>query len=255
MIDTHAHLQDEKIQNLDLVIKEAKEAGVEKIICAGCNLQTSTMAVELSEKYKEVYATVGFHPHDAEQLNEETLNSIKQLASNQKVVAIGEIGLDYYYMFASKEKQKEAFLRQIDLAFELKKPIVIHSREATGDVIDILRANLQKLKYGVCIHCFNMSLEILKEIVKYGFYISIGGIVTFKNANNVLTIAKECPSANLMLETDAPYLTPVPFRSKLNEPKYVVYSAQKIAELRGITLEELDEITTQNAIRFFGIKD
>ena len=254
MIDTHAHLQDEKIQNIKVVIQDSLCAGVSAIICASSDIETSKKSVELANGYDAVYATVGVHPHDAKTFNEDTINKLQVLAKNKKVVAIGEIGLDYYYNFSSREEQRTAFIQQIDLAYKLKLPIVIHSREATGDVMEIIRANLKKLKYGVCIHCFNMSLEILKEIMNYGFYISIGGLVTFKNASNILNVVKECDSDKLMLETDCPYLTPVPYRSEINEPKYLVYIAEKIAEIKGISVKEVDELTTKNAKRFFGIK-
>lgn len=255
MIDSHAHLQDEKFENLEEIVTGAKSANVNKIICASCDVKTSAKAVDFSEKYKDVYATVGVHPHEANGFSENTVNELENLAKNKKVVAIGEIGLDYYYNFSSKEDQKKAFLMQIDLANKLKLPIVVHSREATADTLNILKQNFHKLKNGVCIHCFNMSLEILKEINKLGFYISIGGIVTFKNANNVLTIAKECDLSKLMLETDCPYLSPEPYRYKINKPEYVVYSAQKIADLKNVTLKELDEVTTQNTLNFFKIKE
>ena len=177
------------------------------------------------------------------------------MAQNKKVVAIGEIGLDYYHVFASKEKQKDVLINQINLANELGLPIVLHCREATGDIMEIIRQNLDKLKNGVCFHCFNMSLQILKEINDYGFYISIGGIVTFKNANNILQVVQNCEIDKLMLETDGPYLTPVPFRSKTNESKYIKYIAQKIADIRGMDVEEIDRITIENTKRFFKIKD
>ena len=255
MIDTHAHLQDEKMTDLDSIVQNAKSVGVNKIVCASSDLDTSIKAIEIANKYSMVYATVGIHPEEANKFEQNSIKNLKELAKNKKVVAIGEIGLDYYHIFATKEKQKEVFIKQIDLAYELGLPVVLHSREATGDMLEIIRNNLKKLTNGVCFHCFNMSEEILKEINGYGFYISIGGIVTFKNANNILQIAKVCDIDKLMLETDAPYLTPVPHRSKTNEPKYVVYTAEKIASLRNMTLEELDDITTKNAIRFFNLKD
>ena len=255
MIDSHAHLQDEKLENLNKIVEDAKNAGVNKIICASSDIETSKMAVDIANQFDGVYATVGVHPHEAKYFCEESMEKLEGLAKNKKVVAIGEIGLDYHYMFSSKEEQICAFEKQIELANKLNLPIVVHSREASADTINILKQNLQKLKNGVCIHCFNMSLEILKEINKLGFYISVGGIVTFKNANNVLTIARECHLDKLMLETDCPYLAPEPHRYKLNKPEYVVYSAQKIADLRGITLEEVDRITTQNTLNFFKIKE
>lgn len=254
MIDTHAHLQDEKYTNIEELIQNARKEGVNTIICASSDLHTSMKAVDISNKYSEVYATIGVHPHDAKTYCEKVENELINLAKGEKIVAFGEIGLDYHYMYSSIDEQKLAFLKQIELANMLKLPIVVHSREATGDTVDILKSNLDKLKNGVCIHCFNMSVEILREITKWGFYISIGGIVTFKNASNIIDVIKECDINKLMLETDSPYLTPVPFRSKINEPKYVKITAEKIAEIKGISVEELDKITTKNAMQFFKIK-
>lgn len=253
MIDTHAHLQDEKYENIDEIIKASKNNNITAIICASSDINTSVSAVNLSKEYDIVYATIGIHPHEAKSFNEMATERLIELSKNKKVVAIGEIGLDYFYNFSTKEQQKEAFLKQIDLAYNLKLPIVIHSREATGDLMEIIRANLQKLKFGVCIHCFNMSVEILKEINGYGFYISVGGIVTFKNASNIIEVVKNCDINKLMLETDCPYLTPVPYRSKINEPKYVSITAEKIADIKNMPLEQIEQITTKNAKDFFKI--
>ena len=255
MIDTHAHLQDDKLDDIERIIKDAIGVGVNKVVCSSVDIESSIKAIEIANKYENVYATVGIHPEEANKFDSNSISLLKELAMNKKVVAIGEVGIDYYHIFATKEKQIEAFLNQINLANELKLPIVIHAREATGDIMNIVRQNLSKLKNGVCFHCFNMSKEILKELNSYGFYISVGGIVTFKNANNILEIVKVCDKDKLMLETDAPYLTPVPFRSKNNEPKYVVYTAQKIAEIQGISMEEVDDQTSQNAMNFFKLKE
>ena len=251
MIDTHAHIQDEMISDYKEVLQRASEAGVEKIVCASSNLENSKKAVDIAIANVCVYATVGIHPEDANSYNENSLNELEKLTKNKKVVAIGEIGLDYYHEFASRDLQKEVFIKQIELAYKLKLPVVIHSRDASGDLMEIIRKYKDKLVYGACIHCFNMSLEILKEIMGYGMYISIGGIVTFNNARNVIDVVKNCDLDKLMLETDTPYLSPVPLRGIINEPKNVIYSAKKIAEIRGIDLKELESITTKNAERFF----
>lgn len=253
MIDTHAHLQDEKIENVKDVIQNAKNAGVTKIVCASADITSSKKAIEIAEEYDGVYATVGVHPEEANSFSEETLRELEELAKNKKVVAIGEIGLDYFHEFASREKQKEIFVKQIELSHKLSLPVVVHAREATADTIQILTKNKHLLKNGVCIHCFSMSTEILKQVMLLGFYISIGGIVTFKNAKNMLDVARECDLDKLMLETDTPYLTPEPFRKYTNEPKYVPQILEKIANLRGINMQELEQITNQNAERFFGI--
>ena len=251
MIDTHAHLQDEMIGDYKQIIQNAIDAGLQKIVCSSSNLQNSAMAVKIAEQYTNVFATVGIHPEDANSFNQDSLNCLQELAKNKKVVAIGEIGLDYYHEFASRELQKEIFVKQIELAFKLKLPIVIHTRDASADMMEIIRKHKDKMIYGACIHCFNMSQEILKEITGYGMYISIGGIVTFANASNVVKIVKNCDINKLMLETDTPYLSPVPLRGKVNEPKNVIITAKKIAEIRDMSLEELDQVTTKNAETFF----
>ena len=176
-----------------------------------------------------------------------------ELSKNKKVVAIGEVGLDYFYEFCSREQQKRAFIDQIKLADSLNLPLVIHTRDASGDTMKILRENLQYLTNGVVIHCFNMSLEILKEILSYGFYISLGGAITFKNARGLLDIVREVDINRLMLETDCPYMAPEPFRGTINEPKNVEYVARKIAELKNMTIEDVKKVTTLNAERFFKI--
>ena len=251
MIDTHSHLQDELIKDYALAIKNANNVGVNKIVCASSNISNSKLAIKIAGEFDCVYATVGIHPEDANTYNNTSILDLENLAQNKKVVAIGEIGLDYYHQFATKELQKKVFIEQIELAYKLKLPIIIHSREATGDLIDIIRVYKNKMIYGACIHCFNMSLEILKEITSYGLCISIGGLVTFKNAKNVIDIIKNCPLDKLMLETDTPYLAPEPYRGTINEPKNVAVIIQKIAQILEITTEELNRITTQNAERFF----
>ncbi len=253
MIDSHAHLQDEKFNNVSNIICSAQQNGVNTIVCASSSIKTSKQAVEIASHNKMVFATIGIHPEEANEWNEQSINVLKQLAKNKKVVAIGETGLDYFYQFCSKEMQKQAFVGQIKLANELNLPLVVHSRDASKDTIDILKQNINLLKNGVVIHCFSMSLEILKEVEKLGFYISLGGAITFKNARGLLDIAKNVNLNMLMLETDSPYMSPEPFRGKVNEPKNVLYVAQKIAELKNTTLEEISIKTTQNAKKFFRI--
>lgn len=253
MIDTHAHLQDEKFNNVEKIILNAKNSKVNKIVCASSSTKTSIQAVEIASKFDNVFATVGVHPEEASEWNEQTKDTIKKLAQNKKVVAIGEIGLDYYYEFCPKDKQKEVFLQQICLANELKLPIVVHTRDASGDTMQIIRQNLSLLKNGVVIHCYSMSLEILKEIMNFGFYISLGGAITFKNAKNLLEIVKLVNINQLMLETDCPYMSPEPYRGQINEPKNVEFVAKKIAQIKGLSYEDVAKITTENAERFFKI--
>ena len=253
MIDTHAHLQDEKFNNVEKIISNAKNSNVNKIVCASSSTKTSIQAVEIASKFDNVFATVGVHPEEASEWNEQTKDTIKKLAQNKKGVAIGEIGLDYYYEFCPKDKQKEVFLQQIYLANKLKLPIVVHTRDASGDTMQIIRQNLSLLKNGVVIHCYSMSLEILKEIMNFGFYISLGGAITFKNAKNLLEIVKLVNINQLMLETDCPYMSPEPYRGQINEPKNVEFVAKKIAQIKGLSYEDVAKITTENAERFFKI--
>lgn len=255
MIDSHAHLQDEKFDNVENVIQNAVKLGVSKIICASSSLKTSKQAIDIANNFDGVFATVGIHPEEALEWNENAKEELKEFAKNKKVVAIGETGLDYYYEFCSRAQQKLAFTEQIKLANELKLPLVIHARDASGDIMQILRENLAYTKNGVVIHCFNMSLEILKEILGYGFYISLGGAITFKNARGLLDIVRAVDINRLMLETDCPYMSPEPFRGRINEPKNVELVARKIAELKGMSFEDVAKITTLNAERFFILRD
>lgn len=253
MIDSHSHLQDEKYTNVKEIIGNAKKSGVDKIVCSSSSLKASKKAVEIAKQYDNVYATVGVHPEEAGEWSEQTKAEIENLAKERKVVAIGETGLDYYYEFCSREQQKYVFLEHIKLADALKLPLVVHTRDSSGDTMQILRENLKYLKNGVVIHCFSMSVEILKEVLSYGFYISLGGAITFKNARGLLDIVREVDINKLMLETDCPYMAPEPYRGTINEPKNVEYVARKIAELKNMSEEEVKKITTKNAEEFFKI--
>lgn len=250
LIDSHAHLMDEKYNDdLENVIKNAIDNGIEKIINIGYSKETSKQAIELANKYDFIYATIGMHPDEC---NEEVdISFIKELAKNKKVVAIGEIGLDYHYDDYNKETQKKYFIEQINLANELNLPVVIHSRDADMDMLEILKNN--KIKKNFVMHCFSSSVEILKEVLKLGAYISIAGPVTFKNARSLTEVAVLVPEDKLMVETDCPYLSPEPNRGKRNEPANVRFTAEKIAELRGITIEELAKITYENTRKFYNI--
>lgn len=254
MIDSHAHYDDSKFDDdRDAILSSLPSKGIEKLINVGCDIEGMEGCISLAEKYDHVYATVGVHPYDAEFLSEEDLEKIKNAAlSSKKVVAIGEIGLDYHYDDISKEGQKDGFIKQIRLARELNMPIVIHERDACADTLEILKSeNVQDMK--AVMHCFSGSVETLKIILKMGLYISLGGVVTFKNAAKTLEVAKYVPLDRLMLETDAPYLAPTPYRGKRNDSTLMHLTAQKIAELRGISFEELEAATTENAKRFFCI--
>ncbi|MCM2991146.1 TatD family hydrolase [Bacillus safensis] len=253
LFDTHAHLNAEQYnEDLEQVIERAKSEKVEKIVVVGFDRPTITRAMELIEEYDFIYAAIGWHPVDAIDMTDEDLAWIKDLSQHEKVVAIGEMGLDYYWDKSPKDVQKEVFRRQIALAKEVNLPIVIHNRDATEDVVTILKEE-GAAEVGGIMHCFTGSLEIAKACMEMNFYISFGGPVTFKNAKKPKEVVKEIPSDRLLIETDCPYLTPVPFRGKRNEPSYVKYIAEQIAELREISFEQLAELTTKNAKKVFRI--
>ncbi|WP_099364150.1 TatD family hydrolase [Fredinandcohnia onubensis] len=254
LIDTHAHLNAIQYQeDLEEVIERAQSEGVEIIVVVGFDRETITRAIELADTYEFIYATVGWHPVDAIDMTDEDLKWIEELCSHPKVVALGEMGLDYYWDKSPKDIQKEVFRKQIALAKKVKLPIIIHNREATADIIEILEEE-KASEVGGIMHCFTGSVEVAKQCMDMNFYISFGGPVTFKNAKKPKEVAAEIPLDRLLIETDCPYLTPHPFRGKRNEPSYVKYVAEQIAELKGVTFEEIAQKTSDNAKRFFGIK-
>ncbi|MDX8363123.1 TatD family hydrolase [Cytobacillus sp. IB215316] len=254
LFDTHAHLNatqfDEDVVD---VINRAKMEGVSHIVVVGFDRQTITRAMELTDMYDFIYAAVGWHPVDAIDMVDEDLSWIEELASHPKVVAIGEMGLDYYWDKSPKDVQKEVFRKQIKLAKKVNLPIIIHNREATADVLQILEEENAEQVGGI-MHCFTGSVEVAKKCMDMNFYISLGGPVTFKNAKKPKEVAKDIPLENLLIETDCPYLAPHPYRGKRNEPSYVKYVAESIAHLKGITVEEVSEKTGLNAKKLFGIK-
>jgi len=252
LFDTHAHIDDEQFDaDREDVIIRAAEKGVKYILCAGASMESSARAVALAESHPDVYAAVGVHPHDAGTVNEEDYLQLAQWAMLPKVTAIGEIGLDYYYDLSPRDVQKTVFCRQLDLARQVGKPFIIHDRDAHGDILDIVRKQAQGLP-GV-FHCFSGSWEMAKELLKLGYYLAIGGPVTFKNAAKVQRVAAQIPLDRLLIETDCPYLTPHPHRGHRNEPAYVRLVAEEIARIRNISLEELASATTFNAKQLFGI--
>jgi len=253
LFDTHTHLNAEQYnEDMETVIEHAQKEGVSYMAVVGFDRPTIKKAMEIAEKYPFIYAIVGWHPVDAIDMTEEDLKWIEQLASHPKVVALGEMGLDYYWDKSPKEIQKEVFRKQIRLAKKVKLPIVIHNREATEDIIEILKEE-QASEVGGIMHCFSGSPEIAKECLKMKFYISLGGPVTFKNAKKPKEVAKEVPLDKLLIETDCPYLTPHPYRGKRNEPAYVKLVAEEIASIKGISVEELASLTTANAKKIFCI--
>lgn len=252
LIDTHSHIDLPDFEDLSSVVKKAEEFGVKKIILPSVDRSSFEKVIEISEKYENVYCALGIHPTEAQEANGNDFDRIMELAKHEKVVGIGECGLDHYWDKTYVKEQKEVFIKQIEIAKELKLPLLVHDREAHKDTFDILTQNI-KDEIPVIMHCFSGSLEFARECIKKGFYIALGGVVTFKNAKKVHEIAKEIPLEYLLLETDAPYLTPEPYRGKRNEPAYVKFVAEKIAELRGISFEEVAQATTQNARNVFKI--
>ena len=252
LFDSHAHIHDEKFDtDREQVIKRALENGVTGIINVGTCMATSARAVALAEQYESIYAAVGIHPHDAEGALETDYEQLAAWSKQDKVVAIGEIGLDYHYDLSPREIQRAVFVRQIDVARQMKMPFIIHDRDAHRDIMDIIRREAKGLS-GV-LHCFSGSLEMAKEVIKLGFYISIAGPVTFKNAAKLPEIVASVPLERLLVETDSPYLTPHPHRGKRNEPAYVRIVAEQVANLRGIELSDLAQITSDNVKKLFKI--
>ena len=253
LFDTHAHLNAEQYnEDLEAVIDRAKSEGVSKIVVVGFDRPTIVKAMELAEEYSFIYAAVGWHPVDAIDMTDKDLAWIEELAAHPKVVALGEMGLDYHWDKSPKHVQKEVFRKQIALAKKVKLPIIIHNREATMDIVEILKEEGAH-EVGGIMHCFSGSIETAKECMKMNFYISFGGPVTFKNAKNVKEVAAAIPVERLLIETDCPYLTPHPFRGKRNEPGHVKLVAEELAILKGLSYEELANITMENAKKVFGI--
>ncbi len=253
LIDTHCHLDMESFtDDIDLVIKNGLQVGVKRIITIGIDLNSSRKAVQLANQYPSVFATVGVHPHGADKVIDQDFITIGELAGHEKVIGYGEIGLDYARMYAAKEKQKEIFNRQLIMAKKLNLPVIIHDRDAHADTLHALNT-LAPFPAGGVMHCFSGNLDFASQIIELGFFISIPGIVTFKNAPSLHEVARQIPSDNLLLETDAPFLAPVPYRGKRNEPAHIIHTAARVAELRGISIKELAEITWRNAEKLFGI--
>lgn len=251
--DTHTHLFYPNFEGeVDKIIDRAKQAGVDYMIVPGTDLVTSSKAIELAEKYDSIYAAVGIHPHDSKDWNESNVVKLEELAKNKKVVAIGEIGLDYYYDFSPREIQIKAFEDQIDLALKLNLPIIVHNREANNDILKLARKYKDsglRAQY----HCFAGTIADARELVEMHHFISFPGIVTFKNAEGVRKVLSRIAIENLLLETDSPFMTPVPHRGERNEPAYIKFVAEKIAEVHQLTLENVGRATSYNAYKLFGI--
>lgn len=252
--DSHAHLDGSRFnKDRKQVIENAKDNGISYIMNPGADFETSVRAVELASQYDMIYAAVGVHPHDVKDMDDITLELLKGLSRKDKVMAIGEIGLDFYYDNSPRELQRQWFRRQIQLAHEVNLPIIIHSRDADEEVLNILKDE-KAFNTGVVLHCFSGSAELARQYVKLGAYISMAGPVTYKNARKAVEVVKAIPLEYLFIETDSPYLTPEPHRGKRNEPALVKHVAEKIAEIKEISIEEVGIKTTENTKKFFGIK-
>ena len=246
IFDTHAHYDDEQFDgDRDELLKSMPDRGVGTIVDVSATYESCEKVLTLAGKYPHVYAAIGVHPDEVGELNEDKIQHMKELCCNIKVVAVGEIGLDYYWDKEGHDLQKRWFIRQLDLAREMNKPVMIHSREAAADTMEIMKEHGKGLK-GV-IHCYSYSLEMAREYVKMGYYIGVGGVVTFKNSKKLKEIVEEIPLESIVLETDCPYLAPTPFRGKRNSSLYLPYVVEAIAELKGISAEQVIEQTEKNA--------
>ncbi len=250
IFDTHAHYNDKAFnEDRTKLLDSFTESGILGVINCGTDIEESKNSIALSKEYDFMYCAVGFHPEEIHKANENYLNEIKELSKHKKCVAIGEIGLDYYWVKDNKEEQKRIFTEQVILANELNLPVIIHSRDAHNDTLEILK----KYKPKGVLHCFSGSVEVMKEVLKLGMYIGLGGAVTFKNARVPLEVAKELPLERLLLETDCPYMSPVPMRGKRNQSTYISFVAEKIAEVKNLTKEEVLATANNNAFKLFNI--
>lgn len=250
IFDTHSHYDDEKFDpDREMILNSLQSQGVSLVVSCGCDIDTTQYNFDLAQKYDYIYFAAGFHPENLDGATLDDLKVIEKFAKNHKCVAIGEIGLDYHWMNSSKDVQKQFFEAQIELAKKLDMPIIVHDREAHGDTLDILKATKPK---GV-VHCFSGSKEMAKEIIKIGMYIGLNGVVTFSNARKSLEIVKEIPIERLVLETDCPYLAPVPMRGKKNNSSYIPFIAKKIADILHIDTQELLNITEENGKRLYSL--
>lgn len=249
-VETHTHLDLIK-NSTEKVVKEAAENGVKRMITIGIDLPSSRISLEFASRFKGVYAAIGYHPNESKLISEEKWEEIGRLAENEKVVAIGETGLDYYRRGSTIRQQVNVFTKHIELAKKLNLPLIVHDRDAHKDILQILKEKASGLK--VVIHCFSGDIQMARECVKEGYYIGIGGVVTFKNAKALQAVTEEYPMDKILLETDSPFLAPHPFRGKPNEPKYIPLIAEKIAELKDISIKHVAKITTENSKTLFSI--
>lgn len=253
LFDTHAHYDDEKFADDKYdVIEKAYNSGVSYIINAATDIKSCEESIAFARKYEYVYAAVGIHPHEVAEVDDSTFKKVAQFAKEDKVVAIGEIGLDYYYDTAPREIQKHWFAQQINLARALQLPIIVHDRDAHQDSMDIIKVE-KASEVGGVFHCYSGSVEMAKEVLNYNFYISVGGALTFKNAKKLVEVVRWIPMDRLLIETDCPYLTPEPYRGKRNDSSYVRFVAEKVAQIKELSFEEVADVTLRNAKKLFKI--
>ena len=253
LFDTHAHYDDRRFdKDRETLLASMPEQGVGYVCNIGCDMPTSRQSIALAEAHDHVYAVVGIHPHNAADAVDADYAELEQMSRHAKVLALGEMGLDYHYDFSPRDVQRQVFVRQMELAGRLQMPVVIHEREACQDVLEVVRQH--KVCRGVY-HCYSGSAETARELVQLGYYLGFNGVITFDNARRSHEVIRSVPLERLLLETDCPYLTPVPHRGKRNDSGLMKYSLQKMAELRGLTPEEMARITTENALRFYGLAE
>jgi len=250
LIDTHAHIY--MLENPEMAIMEARNAGIDEIIIPAASEDDFDKILDLCHRFDKTYAALGIHPEDCEKFSDSTANHIIELAKDEKVVAIGEIGLDYHYSKENKQAQKNCFINQLEIAKMLNLPVVVHDREAHGDTLEILKNSKCKK---ILLHCFSGSVEFMRGCTSLGYKIALGGVVTFKNAIEPKEVALKVDLENLMLETDCPYLTPHPFRGVENAPKYIGFIAKEIAKIRNASYDNICQITSQNAREFFNLAE
>jgi TatD DNase family protein len=254
LIDSHAHLEMPEFKSdLEAVIQRAKESDVGYIFTVGTEKKDWKRALEIAHAYASIYAILGVHPHNAKEIDDQTYTILRELCRNEKVKAYGEIGLDFFRNLSPRDVQLKRFREQIGLAKELGLPIVVHDREAHEETLEVLKSEKAEECRGI-IHCFSGDYRMAEECIDMGFYISVPGSITFKNAVRFQEVVKRLPLESLLLETDAPFLTPVPFRGTRNEPSYIQYTAQKVAEIKKVSFEKMAEVTTENALRIYGLR-
>ncbi len=254
IFDTHTHYDDDAFQeDRDALIQSLLEGGIEAAVDVASSYESLARCLDLAHKYKHIYCALGIHPDDCGEMNESWIEEIREMASDEKVVAIGEIGLDYYWKNTDPLIQQKWFVRQLQLAKEVNLPVIIHSREAAADTMKIMKENHAEETGGV-VHCYSYSKELAREYVKMGFYIGVGGVITFKNARKLVEVVEDLPLDRIVLETDCPYLAPVPYRGKRNSSLYLPYVVEKIAQIKNVSEQEVIDITRENAVTMYRLK-